>query len=99
MYIISFAPPPCPSLCPATPVYSATWSPDNEQVLYTDGKYLVLKPLQPSAKPIQWKAHDGIILTVDWNKCNGLIVSGGEDRKYKVWKGKRKGANAPDSSH
>lgn len=32
----------------------------------------------------QWKAHDGIILAVDWSQRNGLIVSGGEDRKYKV---------------
>ena len=68
----------------AIPVYSATWSPDRQQVLYTTGKSLVIKPLQPSLKPSQWKAHDGIILTLDWNKCNGLIISGGEDRKYKV---------------
>lgn len=32
----------------------------------------------------QWKAHDGVILKVDWNMVNNLIVSGGEDRKYKV---------------
>ena len=71
-------------LCVAIPVYDATWSPDSKQVLYTTGKSLVIKPLQPSLKPSQWKAHDGIILTLDWNKCNGLIISGGEDKKYKV---------------
>ena len=32
----------------------------------------------------QWKAHDGVILKVDWNPVNGLILSGGEDCKYKV---------------
>ena len=32
----------------------------------------------------QWKAHDGVILKVDWNPITGLIVSGGEDCKYKV---------------
>ena len=32
----------------------------------------------------QWKAHDGVILTIDWSQRNGLIVSGGEDRRYKV---------------
>ena len=68
----------------AIPVYSGVWSPDNEQVLYTSGKSLIIKPLQPSMKPNQWKAHDGIVLTVDWNAGNGLIISGGEDRKYKV---------------
>ena len=32
----------------------------------------------------KWKAHDGIILKVDWNSVNNLIISGGEDCKYKV---------------
>ena len=77
-----FHPPSHPPI--AIPVYSATWSPDSEQVLYTSGRSLVIKPLRPSVKPSQWKAHDGVVLCVGWNKCNGLIVSGGEDRKYKV---------------
>ena len=33
---------------------------------------------------MQWKAHDGVILKVDWNPVNNLILSGGEDCKYKV---------------
>lgn len=32
----------------------------------------------------QWKAHDGVVLKVDWNPINNLIISGGEDCKYKV---------------
>lgn len=32
----------------------------------------------------QWKGHDGIVLKVDWNPINNLIISGGEDCKYKV---------------
>ena len=67
-----------------TPVYSACWSPDMDHVLYSSGKSLVVKPLQPSSKPSQWKAHDGLILATDWSTANNLIVSGGEDRKYKV---------------
>lgn len=66
------------------PVYCAAWSPDSQQVLYANGKTMVIKPLQPSVKPHQWKAHDGVVLCLDWNQCNGLIVSGGEDKKYKV---------------
>ena len=65
-------------------MYAASWSPDSNQVLYASGKSLIIKPLQPSTKPSQWKAHDGIILAVDWNITGGLIISGGEDRKYKV---------------
>ncbi|GAB5576702.1 intraflagellar transport protein 80 homolog isoform X1 [Prionailurus iriomotensis] len=72
-----------------TPVYSVVWGPDSEKVLYTAGKQLIIKPLQPNAKVLQvllrWKAHDGIILKVDWNSVNDLILSAGEDCKYKVW--------------
>ena len=32
-----------------------------------------------------WKAHDEIVLCVDWNFSNKLIISGGEDKKYKLW--------------
>ncbi|XP_078522985.1 intraflagellar transport protein 80 homolog [Lissotriton helveticus] len=68
-----------------TPVYSVAWGPDSEKLLYTSGKQLIIKPLQPSAKVLQWKAHDGVILKVDWNAVNDQIISAGEDCKYKVW--------------
>jgi len=28
---------------------------------------------------------DGIVITCDWNASNNLMVSGGEDCKYKIW--------------
>lgn len=68
-----------------SPVYDAAWSPEGDHLLYTAGKQLVIKSLQPSAKPLSWKAHEEIILKVDWNPVNSLILSGGEDCKYKVW--------------
>ncbi|XP_014664680.1 PREDICTED: intraflagellar transport protein 80 homolog [Priapulus caudatus] len=69
----------------STPVYSVAWGPDNN-VLYTNGKNLIIKSLQAgNAKPLQWKAHDGIILKADWNAVNNLILSGGEDCRYRVW--------------
>uniref|UniRef100_A0A8C4X7R3 Intraflagellar transport 80 homolog (Chlamydomonas) n=1 Tax=Erpetoichthys calabaricus TaxID=27687 RepID=A0A8C4X7R3_ERPCA len=68
-----------------TSVYSVAWGPDSDKILFTSGKQLIIKPLQPSAKVIQWKAHDGVILKIDWNSVNDLILSGGEDCKYKVW--------------
>ncbi|XP_064394634.1 intraflagellar transport protein 80 homolog [Halichondria panicea] len=67
------------------PMYAACWSPDSDAIAYTSGRSLVLKPLQPAVKPTQWKAHDGLILCLDWSSANSLLVSGGEDRKYKVW--------------
>lgn len=35
---------------------------------------------------LQWKAHDGFVMKIDWNSVNDLILSGGEDCKYKVGK-------------
>ena len=32
-----------------------------------------------------WKAHDAPVLCADWNAVTNLIVSGGEDCKYRVW--------------
>ena len=66
-------------------VYSVAWSPESDHVLYTYGKELIIKPLQPSGKLISWKAHDGIVLAVDWNSVHNVIISGGEDCRYKVW--------------
>ncbi|XP_063236778.1 intraflagellar transport protein 80 homolog isoform X2 [Bacillus rossius redtenbacheri] len=68
-----------------SPVYSAAWSPDGTQLLHTQGKALVIKALAPNSKPHRWKAHDGLILKVAWNPSNNLIISGGEDCRYKVW--------------
>lgn len=32
-----------------------------------------------------WKAHEGVVLKVDWSPINHMVISGGEDCKYKVW--------------
>ena len=66
-------------------IYGATWSPDDEQILLTNGKSLMVKSIQVRKKDIQWNAHDGIVLCIDWNVSNGLIISGGEDCIYRVW--------------
>ncbi|XP_054283963.1 intraflagellar transport protein 80 homolog isoform X2 [Macrosteles quadrilineatus] len=68
-----------------TPVYSAAWSPDCQQVLLSSGKTLIIKPLTPNTKANRWKAHEGLILKVDWSPNSGYIISGGEDCRYKVW--------------
>ena len=69
-----------------SPVYSIAWSPDENYMLYTNGKNLSIKPIfKGGNKTLSWKAHDEIVLCVDWNFSNKLIVSGGEDKKYKLW--------------
>lgn len=32
-----------------------------------------------------WRAHEGVILALDWCPTTGRIVSGGEDGRYKLW--------------
>ncbi|KAI8462988.1 MAG: intraflagellar transport protein 80 [Monoraphidium minutum] len=34
---------------------------------------------------VAWRAHDGVVLALDWSPVSGLIVTGGEDCRYKVW--------------
>lgn len=61
------------------------WSSDNDHLLFATGSQLVIKAVQGERKQLEWKAHDGAVLCADWNPVNNLIVSGGEDCKYKVW--------------
>mmetsp|Transcript_10313 Transcript_10313/g.18966 ORF Transcript_10313/g.18966 Transcript_10313/m.18966 type:complete len:783 (+) Transcript_10313:217-2565(+) len=64
------------------PVYCVCWG-RNDSLLFSSGKTLSIEAKQQ--KQINWKAHDATILAVDWNIVNNLIVSGGEDCKYRVW--------------
>lgn len=66
-------------------VYSCIWGPTSEQALFTSGKDLVIKPIHSSGKQLQWKAHEGCVTKVDWNPLTNLIVSAGEDGRFKVW--------------
>ena len=61
------------------------WSPDNNNILYASDKTLTIVPTQPGKKSSSWKAHDGVVLQCDWSLTTNLIVSGGEDCKYRVW--------------
>eukprot|EP00761_Pharyngomonas_kirbyi_P000649 gb/GECH01000649.1/.p1 GENE.gb/GECH01000649.1/~~gb/GECH01000649.1/.p1 ORF type:complete len:758 (+),score=164.05 gb/GECH01000649.1/:1-2274(+) len=66
-------------------LYSIAWGPEGNDILFTSGNDLIIKPLQPSSRQTHWRAHDGPIMQVDWNPVTKLIVSAGEDGKYKVW--------------
>ncbi|XP_066097692.1 intraflagellar transport protein 80 homolog isoform X3 [Saccopteryx bilineata] len=70
-----------------TPVYSAAWGPDSEKVLYTAGKQLIIKPLQPNAKVLQvWDSygcllynsqpHEHPITSVAWAPNGELFAVG-----------------------
>lgn len=68
-------------------IYGACWSSDGHSIAYTHGKLIVIKNLAPNTKPLQWKAHEGTILCLAWSAVNELLVSGGEDCRYRVWDG------------
>jgi len=67
------------------PVYAVAWSPNSDQLLYSWHKNIVIKHLQAGQKQLQWKGHEGCVLVIDWSPANNLIISGGEDCKYKIW--------------
>ncbi|XP_029033851.1 intraflagellar transport protein 80 homolog isoform X2 [Osmia bicornis bicornis] len=67
------------------PILSAAWSPDCTTVLYSQGGHLTFQSLNSNSKPRKLLAHDGLILVLCWNHTHGLIISGGEDCRYKVW--------------
>jgi intraflagellar transport protein 80 len=67
------------------PIYGLVWSPESDSILYCCDKNIIIQPTLPGNKQVSWKAHDGVVLAVDWNPANNLIVSAGEDAKYRVW--------------
>ena len=70
----------------SSPVYAIAWSYDENYILYSSDKNLIIKPIfKGGNKTLSWKAHDEVVLCADWNFSNKLIISGGEDRKYKIW--------------
>ncbi|MEW5301900.1 MAG: hypothetical protein WDW36_004725 [Sanguina aurantia] len=68
-----------------SPVYAVVWAADCDQLCYCTGHGITIKSLSTSAKQVTWKAHDAVVLKVDWSPINHTIVSCGEDCKYKVW--------------
>ncbi len=67
-----------------TPVYCVVWAADSDQLCFSTGSNIVIKSVQSSSKQQSWRAHEGVVLRVDWSAINHMIVSGGEDCKYKV---------------
>lgn len=76
----------------ASPMRLARWSPDSNSILHATGNSLTIKPLAPNSKVVKWTAHEGLVVCAAWCSINGVIASGGDDCRYKVWDSKT-GAN------
>ncbi|KAL1513318.1 hypothetical protein ABEB36_002740 [Hypothenemus hampei] len=66
-------------------IYSACWSPEGQSIAYTNGKCVAIKQLAANTKPLKWRAHEGLVLCLAWSNAADVIVSGGEDCRYRVW--------------
>lgn len=66
------------------PVYTVAWGPDNDMLLFSSGRELMVKSVQVDRSQLKWTAHEGVVMQADWNPVNSLIVSAGEDCKFKV---------------
>ncbi|XP_065347782.1 intraflagellar transport protein 80 homolog [Cloeon dipterum] len=68
------------------PVTAADWSADSQSIAFVQGAWVILKSLIPGMAQSKWQAHDGVVLSLSWSAAqNGLLATGGEDGKCKVW--------------
>ncbi|XP_029173238.1 intraflagellar transport protein 80 homolog [Nylanderia fulva] len=65
------------------PILTSSWSPDCLTILYSQGTNLILQSFNSNSKLNKWHAHDSLILITCYGN-NGLILSAGEDCKYKM---------------
>lgn len=66
-------------------IYSISWSPNDQQFAIGGYKTINIKELKLGQRDVQFKAHDGVVLALDWNSSNNLILSCGEDYLYKIY--------------
>ncbi|KAE9554173.1 hypothetical protein FO519_002594 [Halicephalobus sp. NKZ332] len=67
------------------PVYALDWNNDSTKIVFCSGDLCFIKSLRSQTSPTKWRAHDGVTLCLDWSHASELIVTGGEDCKYRVW--------------
>lgn len=67
------------------PIYGLSWSPDSNNLSYVNSQNIVIKSLSPQSKTIEWIAHEGIIVSINWSTINNFILSAGEDGRVKMW--------------
>ena len=66
-------------------IYAAAWAPDGSAVVLSEGTKLVTRSLQASARHECWNGHAALITALSWSGGAGLIASGSEAGRYKLW--------------
>ncbi|KAH7708444.1 WD40 repeat [Aphelenchoides avenae] len=69
------------------PVYAVDWNADGTKVIYCAGENCFIKSLKAQMNPTKWKAHEGVVLCLTWCASTDMIVTGGEDCRYRIWDG------------
>ena len=70
----------------AHPVYAVADGPGGDALAYVCDRRIHVAPVgdAKARQATSWVAHDQVALALDWDAANGLLVSGGEDCRYKV---------------
>lgn len=68
-----------------SPVYALSWSPDSNSLAYVNQANLIIKSLSPQSKALEWMAHEGVIICIDWSPINNRILTASEDGRIKIW--------------
>ena len=67
------------------PVRTVRWSADGQRVMWCTGSDVVIRSKGSDRSRTTWRAHAGACLCADWSPVHGMVVTGGEDGKYRVW--------------
>jgi len=65
-------------------ITSLTWI-NNNTVMFSSGNLIFIHSLDQVQDSRAWQAHAGSILQADYNETFCLVISSGEDRKFKIW--------------
>uniref|UniRef100_A0A183BU10 WD_REPEATS_REGION domain-containing protein n=1 Tax=Globodera pallida TaxID=36090 RepID=A0A183BU10_GLOPA len=69
------------------PVYAVDWNGNSNKLVYCAGEECFIKQMKAQNAPTKWRAHTGLVLCLSWSAVTDLIVSGGEDCRYRLWDG------------
>lgn len=66
------------------PVFDLCWAHDD--VVFCSGENIYFHCINHVSNSTKWIGHrGGLVLQVDWNPTKQIIISVGEDKKYKIW--------------